>query len=778
MKKQSINREIDQNTDFGFTYYPLDKDGNKLSSNEIALQNVTAYCSVKKYPSSSTSINLQTSIGSDNQSHIFVKVYAAASQTVTFKEGTWFYDVIVDIGDPYTRSKVLEGLIFVYPSVSNTNSFISAVQNDFAAVLNSGNRIDISTYTRLIRSPFQSGYFSPEARSTDSAEYDDESQRKMQRCCDIQNYWMNFIKSWSPEKWVNDGNDNLSITEKFLEALRIKYTIDRYLKRLLEYQVRRYNERPILIPLPAWLKDDWPLRLPQFPPVGPSYWPDELIPFKPVPYIPSLEDGPGADDLRPLSWYWPWQDAFNPNQPSILDIFPGGIPKLILEDLLILKLTCQKDLSKFWDLMLRDDCTCTENEYIEGSYVSPAPCKYEFQRLIDTLTDPSFNANSFDPEETDCCTSFGFMAPIFSLLNCLITRANGVPCLFGCDEERGLSPGQSIDPGGFWWDDSYECTTDLGKFLNALRRDILVGWLYCQFECAKRGYGDAGGPCGCLPKCDILPPDPNDPDPPNLRDIEDIIDPPQDRPGTQPESWHEIYRNCPGLLRNPYGGVPYGDGENPYPPGELPVYPEEGFPSWNPLNREFRKPIEEFNSLCGSYFSSPSITFETKMCCDCVRDLIPTCADPVPPAGGWPEGYQPEPCTPSWDDPIAALCVSVLNLLTADISGFTIDPDTAIPGGTPINLDLLNKSCGSGPTIPPKPPRDVGEPESEGITPSALRQKCKDLSATYLMEVLSWIQCILDYLERNHPNQHDDKKKKLEDLIRKIQICMVSCTNS
>jgi len=773
MKKQSINREIDQNTDFGFTYYLLDNDGNKLSSNEIALENVTAYCSVKKYPSSSTSTNLQTSIGSDNQSHIFVRVYATASQTITFKEGTWFYDVIVDIGNPYIRSKVLEGLIFVYPSVSNTNSFISAVQNDFAAVLKTGNRLDISTYTRLIRSPFNSGYSSPETRATKDVEYDDESQRKMQRCCDAQNYWMNFIKSWSPEKWVNDGTNGLSMIEKFLEALRIKFAIDRYLKWLLLYEKSKHANPPIRIPLPNWLVNDWPLRLPQFPPVGPIYWPDELIPFKPLPYWRNLGDyEQEAEDMRPMSWHWPWQDAFNPNQPSILDIFPGGFPKRVLDELLLFNVTCRNSQNKFWDLMLNLDCECLTGDGEEHN--NSAPCKNEYQRLIDTLTDPSFNANSFDPEETDCCTSFGFMAPIFSFLNCLITKANQVPCLFGCDEPGGIQP---IGYGGYWWSNSnggyYYCTHLLGAFLNSLRRELLVGWLYCQFECAKRGYGDAGGPCDCLPDC-ILPINPNDPQ--GLRDIEDIIDPYSSSDTLQPESWQEIYRHCPGLLTNPFGGPPVGDGADPYPPQGLPDFRED----WSPFDPLYQEPAEEFTLLCGSYFNSAdAITFETKMCCDCVRDLIPTCIDPVPPDGGsWPEGSEPEPCTPSWNDPISALCGSVLNLLNADTSGFIIDPDTAIPGGTPINLDLLNESCGSVPNIPPKPPRDVGEPESEGITPFALRQKCKDLSATYLMEVLSWIQCILDYLERNHPNEHDDKKRKLEDLIRKIEKCMVSCVNS
>jgi hypothetical protein len=794
MKKHSINRDIDQNTDFSFTYYPLDSNGNKLSSEEISIGDITAICCIKKYPSSSSVINLQTQIDSDIESNIFVKVYADSSQTSNLKEGTWFYDILLSVGEVNPiRSKILEGLIFVYPTVCSTENFISSIQSSLTDILNSKNREDIETYSRLIQSTFQSEYISPEFRfaSSDDFEYDAESQRKMQRCCDAQRLVRNILKNWKPHLYPtqpeqgtatppilfpNPMDDSL---RKFVEKMWLQYLIHSYRRNLLKYFENRSLTIPAWFPLPAWLRPtSWAERWQTVPPLGQEYWPDELIPYStPSYYDPVPPDPP---DMRPTTPFWPWEEGINPEGETLEELFPRGIPIGVFEDPDSMG-SIPGEILKFLEYYL--------SRMMRGEILTPTlpqdipsgPCRQAFLNLARTPSSEYLPSNS---DSEDCCTSVNALATFFNLINCLIVNVNA----------SGI-PGYVNDPvlGPNIWNRYTQfgaAQIIFGLFLQNLRRELLVGWLYCQFECAKRGYGDAGGPCGCLLNpCETLGYPPGSPHPEGW---EDIISPygqephgypnygdatQETSPESKPESWSDIFRNCLIIGKTGHGtapGIP-----DPIRRVPLPGYPEipvdlEGFGEI---------PIEQFGNACGDWLNPDyviAINPQERMCCDCVYDLIPECQ---------PHTTDP-PCEPNWNEshciPAFGSSRGILEFLSADtnsgFSGFTIEIDTI----DPIDLDSLRESCGDGPTIPPKPNRGTFDEEGNPIltpggypvSPSEVSSNCKYLSATYLIALLDWIECISNYLENNHPNQHNDKKNKLKDLIRKIQNCINSCTNA
>jgi hypothetical protein len=107
----TINRDMDQGSNFSFSYVVKGDDGLPL---DIA-SGYTAYAQMRRFYSSTTGINFTTSI-TGSTGNITVSLGPTASANA--KAGVWFYDVELHSNGSATVQRVVQGMITVYPEVT------------------------------------------------------------------------------------------------------------------------------------------------------------------------------------------------------------------------------------------------------------------------------------------------------------------------------------------------------------------------------------------------------------------------------------------------------------------------------------------------------------------------------------------------------------------------------------------------------------------------------------------------------------------------------------
>ena len=107
----SINHDLDQGSDFSFSYIVRGSDG---SPRDIS-GGYTAYGQMRKFYSSATGFDLTTSITGSTGN---VTVSMSSSKTVNIKPGVWFYDVELHSNGSQNIQRIVQGMITVYPEVT------------------------------------------------------------------------------------------------------------------------------------------------------------------------------------------------------------------------------------------------------------------------------------------------------------------------------------------------------------------------------------------------------------------------------------------------------------------------------------------------------------------------------------------------------------------------------------------------------------------------------------------------------------------------------------
>jgi hypothetical protein len=106
-----INHDIDQGSNFSFSYVVKGTDGvpTDISSG------FTAYAQMRRFYSSSSSINFTTSI-TGTTGNILVSLGATASASA--KAGIWFYDVELHSNGSANVQRIVQGMITIYPEIT------------------------------------------------------------------------------------------------------------------------------------------------------------------------------------------------------------------------------------------------------------------------------------------------------------------------------------------------------------------------------------------------------------------------------------------------------------------------------------------------------------------------------------------------------------------------------------------------------------------------------------------------------------------------------------
>jgi len=108
---QTINRDMDQGSDFSFSYVVKGIDGLPVDISS----GYTAYAQMRRFYSSSSSVNFTASI-TGTTGNILVSLGATASAAA--KAGIWFYDVELHSNGSANVQRVVQGMITVYPEVT------------------------------------------------------------------------------------------------------------------------------------------------------------------------------------------------------------------------------------------------------------------------------------------------------------------------------------------------------------------------------------------------------------------------------------------------------------------------------------------------------------------------------------------------------------------------------------------------------------------------------------------------------------------------------------
>jgi hypothetical protein len=116
----SINRDMDQGSNFRFVATRKDDDGFALS----ITGGCTAYCQMRKYFTSTSYINLVASITGGTGE---ILVTLGATGTAAVKSGVYFYDVELHTtpvngfgsvtGTPSVQ-RIVQGMVTVYPEIT------------------------------------------------------------------------------------------------------------------------------------------------------------------------------------------------------------------------------------------------------------------------------------------------------------------------------------------------------------------------------------------------------------------------------------------------------------------------------------------------------------------------------------------------------------------------------------------------------------------------------------------------------------------------------------
>lgn len=105
----SVNHDMDQGSNFVFSITAKGASGIPIDLSS----GYTAYCQMRRYPSSKNSVTLDAQITGSTGT---VLVSLSATGTAAVKEGIWFYDVELAYND--TTQRLVQGMITVYPEVT------------------------------------------------------------------------------------------------------------------------------------------------------------------------------------------------------------------------------------------------------------------------------------------------------------------------------------------------------------------------------------------------------------------------------------------------------------------------------------------------------------------------------------------------------------------------------------------------------------------------------------------------------------------------------------
>lgn len=106
----SINHDMDQGSNFSFSTLVKGNDGLPLQ-----ITGSTAYCQMRKYYTSETAINLQTTLTGGTG---YIIVSLGPTGTAAVKPGVYFYDVELHSVNGTKVQRIVQGMITVYPEVT------------------------------------------------------------------------------------------------------------------------------------------------------------------------------------------------------------------------------------------------------------------------------------------------------------------------------------------------------------------------------------------------------------------------------------------------------------------------------------------------------------------------------------------------------------------------------------------------------------------------------------------------------------------------------------
>jgi hypothetical protein len=107
----TINRDMDQGSNFSFTHVVKGDDGvpTDISSG------YTAYAQMRRFYSSSSGITFNAAITGSTGT---VLISLGPTATAAIKPGVWFYDVELHSNGSATVQRLVQGMITVYPEVT------------------------------------------------------------------------------------------------------------------------------------------------------------------------------------------------------------------------------------------------------------------------------------------------------------------------------------------------------------------------------------------------------------------------------------------------------------------------------------------------------------------------------------------------------------------------------------------------------------------------------------------------------------------------------------
>jgi len=107
----SINHDLDQGSNFSFSYVVRGSDGLPMNISN----GHTAYAQMRRFYSSTTGFDLTTSI-TGSTGNIIISMNPL--NTAKIKSGVWFYDVELHSNGSQNIQRIVQGMITVYPEVT------------------------------------------------------------------------------------------------------------------------------------------------------------------------------------------------------------------------------------------------------------------------------------------------------------------------------------------------------------------------------------------------------------------------------------------------------------------------------------------------------------------------------------------------------------------------------------------------------------------------------------------------------------------------------------
>lgn len=110
MAVPAVNITIEQGADFASSFTITNSDGSLYN-----LLNTSAVAKLKKFPESNTSFSFSTSITVSTGK---ITLSMSNSVTSTIPSGRYYYDILLENSVSGLKTRVIEGMAFVSPSIS------------------------------------------------------------------------------------------------------------------------------------------------------------------------------------------------------------------------------------------------------------------------------------------------------------------------------------------------------------------------------------------------------------------------------------------------------------------------------------------------------------------------------------------------------------------------------------------------------------------------------------------------------------------------------------